>query len=98
MKYRFKFLLWNRNCYCCGARATVVDHLIPHKGSKELFEQTTNHIPMCEICHNTITGLFDKKVNKENAQELVNKKAEYITEQRKARNLTSKIRILPSYR
>lgn len=59
--YRTRFLQINSECYACGAKATVVDHLRPHKGDENLFKQTDNHIPLCESHHNTVTALFDKR-------------------------------------
>jgi len=73
-RYRFLFLKYNPNCYCCGAKASVVDHLKPHKGDVALFEDIKNHAPICETCHNTITGLFDKKSNAENADKMYDEK------------------------
>jgi len=61
VSYRSRFLQINNRCYPCGAESTVVDHIIPHRGDKSLFEKPDNMIPMCVRCHNTVTGLFDKK-------------------------------------
>ena len=58
--YRARFLSINKECYSCGRKSEVVDHLVPHKGDASLFKNTTNHIPLCIKCHNTVTGLFDK--------------------------------------
>lgn len=58
--YRLRFLKVNPSCYRCGEYATVVDHITPHKGNKELFEKLDNHIPLCSPCHNKATGLFDR--------------------------------------
>lgn len=60
-KYRFRFLATNPKCYCCPAKSNVVDHLVSHKGDIELFEKNDNHIPLCNLCHNTVTGKFDRK-------------------------------------
>lgn len=60
-KYRSRFLKENPRCYCCGAKATVVDHLVPHKGDIELFKKLDNHIPLCKLHHDTATGLFDTR-------------------------------------
>lgn len=59
-KYRRRFLEVNNECYSCGRPATVVDHLIPHQGDEVLFKKLDNHIPLCEICHNTVTTKFDR--------------------------------------
>jgi 5-methylcytosine-specific restriction endonuclease McrA len=60
IKYRDGFLFANPKCYCCGATATVVDHVTPHKGDPWIFWKEDNYIPLCAKCHNTITTLFDK--------------------------------------
>jgi len=39
--------------------ATVVDHIIPHKGNKELFWDTRNWRPLCKRCHDRTTVLYD---------------------------------------
>lgn len=59
-KYRARFLKVNYQCYACGSRASVVDHLIPHQGNHELFRKLDNHIPLCVRCHNTVTSQFDR--------------------------------------
>ncbi|MEK4492972.1 HNH endonuclease [Paenibacillus sp. FSL L8-0493] len=35
--------------------ATVVDHIVPHKGDKELFWQRDNWQALCKACHDTKT-------------------------------------------
>ncbi|NKB83091.1 HNH endonuclease [Brucella grignonensis] len=37
----------------CGEPATVVDHIIPHKGNMKLFWNRANWQPLCEHCHNS---------------------------------------------
>ena len=32
--------------------ANVVDHIIPHRGDKKLFNDQTNWQALCETCHN----------------------------------------------
>ena len=60
-KYRFRFLHHNPKCYCCGQKANVVDHYIPWKIDKEkYFWNEHNYISLCSLCHNTITGKFDR--------------------------------------
>lgn len=59
--YRAKFLAINSECYACGEPATVVDHLVPHKGDVELFKKTDNHIPLCMQHHNFVSAKFDTK-------------------------------------
>lgn len=94
-KYRARFLEVNPLCYSCGALATVVDHVEPHKGDKAIFERLDNHIPLCEKCHNYITAKFDKfhKPGK-----LVISKLEWMYKNRARNELTIRVKVLPSYR
>ncbi|WP_374255070.1 HNH endonuclease [Acinetobacter brisouii] len=64
-KKREAFL--NQNPLCCDCKkrgyivpATVVDHIIPHKGDKVLFWDETNWQPLCEACHNRKTATEDR--------------------------------------
>lgn len=59
--YCARFLAVNRRCYACGKPATVVDHLVPHKGDEKLFQQLNNHIPLCERDHNYVSAKFDAR-------------------------------------
>lgn len=36
--------------------ATVVDYIVPHKGSLELFWDENNLQPMCKCCHDSKTA------------------------------------------
>ena len=36
--------------------ATVVDHIIPHRGDKRLFWDEKNWQPLCKDCHDRKTG------------------------------------------
>ena len=36
--------------------ATVVDHIIPHRGNQELFWNAENWQPLCKECHDQKTG------------------------------------------
>lgn len=58
-KYRKWFLNLHPLCARCGAPATVVDHIVPHKGNKELFWNMSNHQALCKICHDKKTALED---------------------------------------
>ena len=42
-------------CFICGAKATIADHIIPHKGDLELFYNEGNLQPMCWRCHSRKT-------------------------------------------
>ena len=37
--------------------ATVVDHIIPHRGNMELFWDRDNWDSLCAPCHNKKTGM-----------------------------------------
>ena len=36
--------------------ATVVDHIVPHRGDQRLFWDETNWQPLCKDCHDRKTG------------------------------------------
>ena len=57
-KRRAAFLQDNPFCVFCRERertelATVVDHIIPHRGDMELFWDEENWQPLCGTCHNS---------------------------------------------
>lgn len=59
-KARASFL--KRNCFCvkCMAdgkyvEATVVDHIVPHRGDKTLFWTESNWQALCKKCHDRKT-------------------------------------------
>ena len=63
-RYRQAFLIKSPLCVECDKRgqireATVVDHIIPHKGDMKLFWDKDNHQPMCKRCHNIKTATRD---------------------------------------
>ena len=37
--------------------ATVVDHIVPHRGDEELFWDNKNWQPLCKSCHDKKTGM-----------------------------------------
>ena len=39
--------------------ATVVDHIVPHRGDKELFWDRSNWQPLCKQCHDIKTATED---------------------------------------
>ncbi|MFO1099039.1 MAG: HNH endonuclease signature motif containing protein [Xanthobacteraceae bacterium] len=47
---RAAFLLKHPRC-ACGAVATVVDHVRPHKGDARLFNDPNNWAALCASCH-----------------------------------------------
>lgn len=48
---RKAFLEAHPFCRRCGAPATVVDHITPHRGCKVLFWDRTNWQPLCTTHH-----------------------------------------------
>lgn len=50
-KARIEFLKYFPVCARCGAPATVVDYIIPHKGDDRLFWDKTNWQALCKPCH-----------------------------------------------
>ena len=63
-KYRKFYLTTHPLCVHCNKMdmirtATVVDHIIPHKGDMELFWNETNHQGLCERHHNRKTAKED---------------------------------------
>lgn len=52
-KERAIYLKFNPTCRRCNAPATVVDHIMPHKGNMALFWNKANWQPLCSHCHNS---------------------------------------------
>lgn len=55
---RAAFLLLNPLCVMCEAKgrttaASVVDHIVPHKGDEILFWDSANWQPLCRACHDS---------------------------------------------
>ena len=40
--------------------ATVVDHIVPHRGDPQLFWDESNWQPLCKACHDHKTGTEDR--------------------------------------
>ncbi len=64
VKARAAFLRAHPLCAAHEARgqlvaATVVDHITPHRGDRELFWQSANWRPLCAACHNIKTARED---------------------------------------
>lgn len=58
---RAQFLRRNPLCVECLKRgkiapATVVDHIIPHRGDEKLFWEERNWQALCKVCHDRKTG------------------------------------------
>jgi 5-methylcytosine-specific restriction protein A len=54
-----RFLLDNPLCVYCQkvgriTPATVVDHIIPHRGDEELFWDVSNWQSLCKRCHDSV--------------------------------------------
>lgn len=61
---RARFLKAHPLCAICKSRgkivpATVVDHIIPHKGNKKLFWDKSNWQALCKPCHDIKTAKED---------------------------------------
>ena len=61
-KARALFLRQNPLCAECRRNgvltpATVVDHIIPHRGDERLFWDEGNWQPLCKPCHDYKTGM-----------------------------------------
>ena len=91
-KYRFVFLKTNPKCYACGERATVVDHLVAHKGDEKLFKKVDNHIPLCKFDHDTITAKYDR-----HEPQKYKEKLEYLAKRRSAKGVVTAVKVLPKY-
>ncbi|MFC0217820.1 HNH endonuclease [Pseudochelatococcus lubricantis] len=50
-KARASYLASHPTCIRCGAPATVVDHVIPHRGDRALFWNKVNWQQLCVQCH-----------------------------------------------
>ena len=48
---RKAYIIRHPICAVCGKPATDIDHIIPHKGDKTLFWDSTNWQPLCHECH-----------------------------------------------
>jgi 5-methylcytosine-specific restriction enzyme A len=58
---RVAFLARHPLCAACRAQgravaATVVDHVVPHRGNKRLFWDEANWAPACKPCHDAKTA------------------------------------------
>lgn len=65
---RLAFLIENETCRC-GEAATVVDHIIPHRGDKALFWNRANWQALCTRCHNSWKQRFEFNYRKETTTE-----------------------------
>jgi len=58
-RVRAAFLQRNSICAECGRPATVVDHIVPHRGDAALLWDEGNYQPMCSSCHSRKTAKLD---------------------------------------
>lgn len=63
-KYRLRFLAEHPMCVHCILHgrvviATVVDHMVPHRGDMVKFWDTGNHQALCKRCHDVKTAKQD---------------------------------------
>jgi 5-methylcytosine-specific restriction protein A len=58
-KERAAFLYCFPRCLACGRPASVVDHLIPHRGVEAAFWDRTRWQPLCASCHSRKTAMLD---------------------------------------
>ncbi len=68
-KARKRFLETHPLCEICKkngkfTKATVVDHIIPHKGNMKLFWDTDNWQALCKPCHDKKTLTEDVQRNR----------------------------------
>ena len=49
------FLRRNPICVRCGEKATITDHIVPHRGDAGLFWDENNWQPLCKRCHDKKT-------------------------------------------
>lgn len=66
-KERLRFLKVHPLCVRCQAdgkltKATVVDHITPHRGDQELFWNQSNWQALCKSCHDRKTKTEDRLV------------------------------------
>ncbi len=59
-RYRRRFLREHPLCAACQSEgrlvpATVVDHIVPHRGDRALFWDPANHQPLCATHHSRKT-------------------------------------------
>lgn len=56
---RSEWLKSNPVCACCGARASVVDHVRPWRGNRQAFLDRSNLQSLCRSCHSKKTASCD---------------------------------------
>jgi hypothetical protein len=88
--YSKEFLKHNQYCFSCGDYADVADHIEAHKGDKDKFWKLDNLMPLCHVCHNTVTRRFDMRV-----KPLLEEKLKWIMKNRNTNNVNTRIKVVP---
>lgn len=68
-KARKQYLAAHPLCCRCGAPASVVDHIKPHKGNQTLFWDRFNWQPLCQPCHSGPKQAEERRIQKETSTE-----------------------------
>lgn len=68
-QYRLRFLQQNPLCEFCKEQgkvteATVVDHIIPHKGDQTIFWDEGQWQSLCASCHSSVKQREEKQIFK----------------------------------
>lgn len=58
---RAAYLAANPGCRRCPSPATVVDHIVPHRGDRKLFWSRSNWQPLCTTCHSRAKQAEEKR-------------------------------------
>lgn len=64
-KARKGFLAKHPFCRSCGRFASVVDHIIPHRGDRRLFWDRNNWQPLCTPCHSGAKQRLERRAHHE---------------------------------
>lgn len=59
-KCREGHLLKHPDCVRCGKIASVVDHIVPHRGDQQKFWDENNRQSMCATCHSSYKQRLEK--------------------------------------
>lgn len=65
-RYRNSRVIFLKGKFCAHCHkkgflepATILDHIVPHCGNKELFWDRKNWQPLCKSCHDRKTATYD---------------------------------------
>jgi 5-methylcytosine-specific restriction endonuclease McrA len=56
-----EFRRQHSKCLGCGNPATIVDHVVPHRGDQKVFWDKRNWQPSCEQCHKRVKSILEKR-------------------------------------